>query len=56
VKPGVRSLQWKRDAQATPAGSSAAVSGSSVVSPSVRSLTYVRTEPKPDRYSGTAGA
>eukprot|EP00258_Populus_trichocarpa_P048254 XP_024464273.1 uncharacterized protein LOC7482274 isoform X3 [Populus trichocarpa] len=55
VKPGARSLQWKRDAQATPAGSSAAVSGSSVVSPSVRSLTYVRTEPKPDRYSGTAG-
>nr|XP_034886989.1 uncharacterized protein LOC118027675 isoform X3 [Populus alba]TKS01856.1 nucleolin 1-like isoform X2 [Populus alba] len=55
VKPGARSLQWKRDAQATPAGSSAAVSGSSVVSPSARSLTYVRTEPKPDRYSGTAG-
>ncbi|KAL9371378.1 hypothetical protein Peur_036518 [Populus x canadensis] len=55
VKPGARSLQWKRDAQATPAGSSAAVSGSSVVSPSVRSLTYVRTEPKPDRCSGTAG-
>ncbi|XP_034886987.1 uncharacterized protein [Populus alba] len=51
VKPGARSLQWKRDAQATPAGSSAAVSGSSVVSPSARSLTYVRTEPKPDRYS-----
>ncbi|XP_011007333.1 PREDICTED: nucleolin 1-like isoform X3 [Populus euphratica] len=51
VKPGVRSLQWKRDAQATPAGSSAAVSGSSVISPSARSLTYVRTEPKPDRYS-----
>ncbi|KAL3580168.1 hypothetical protein D5086_018003 [Populus alba] len=44
-----RILKWKRDAQATPAGSSAAVSGSSVVSPSARSLTYVRTEPKPDR-------
>ncbi|KAJ6345477.1 hypothetical protein OIU78_008187 [Salix suchowensis] len=54
VKPGARSLQWKRDAQASPAESSAAVSGSSVVSPSARSLTYVRTEPKPDRNLGNA--
>ncbi|KAJ6670897.1 ZINC FINGER CCCH DOMAIN-CONTAINING PROTEIN 14 [Salix viminalis] len=54
VKPGARSLQWKRDAQASPAESSAAVFGSSVVSPSARSLTYVRTEPKPDRNLGNA--
>ncbi|KAI5603776.1 hypothetical protein POPTR_001G269200v4 [Populus trichocarpa] len=53
VKPGARSLQWKRDAQGSPAESSAAFSGSSVVSPSARSLTYVRTEPKPDGNSGT---
>ncbi|KAF9665735.1 hypothetical protein SADUNF_Sadunf16G0154700 [Salix dunnii] len=54
VKPGARSLQWKRDAQGSLAENSAAVSGSSVVSPSARSLTYVRTEPKPDGKSGTA--
>ena len=54
VKPGARSLQWKRDAQASPAESSAAVSGSSVVCPSARSLTYVRTEPKSDRNLGNA--
>ncbi|KAJ6750904.1 hypothetical protein OIU85_001442 [Salix viminalis] len=54
VKPGARSLQWKRDAQGSLAENSAAVSGSSVVSPSARSLTYVRTEPKPDGNSGTA--
>ncbi|KAF9675606.1 hypothetical protein SADUNF_Sadunf09G0049700 [Salix dunnii] len=54
VKPGARSLQWKRDAHATPAESRAAVSGSSVVSPSARSLTYVRTEPKPVRNLGNA--
>ncbi|XP_034912122.1 uncharacterized protein [Populus alba] len=53
VKPGARSLQWKRDAQGSPAESSAAFSVSSVVSPSARSLTYVRTEPKPDGNSGT---
>ncbi|KAJ7013010.1 hypothetical protein NC653_002897 [Populus alba x Populus x berolinensis] len=52
VKPGARSLQWKRDAQGSPAESSAAFSVSSVVSPSARSLTYVRTEPKPDGNSG----
>ncbi|KAK6261076.1 RNA recognition motif domain - like 2 [Theobroma cacao] len=45
-KPGARSLQWKRDAQATPADAAASFTGNSVFSPTARSLTYVRTEPK----------
>lgn len=53
IKPGARSLQWKRDPQATPAESGAPVSGSTIPSPSSRSLTYVRTEPKPDGNQGT---
>lgn len=48
VKLGARSLQWKRDAQPTPAESGAPASNNSVPSPTARSLTYVRTEPKPD--------
>ncbi|XP_050210228.1 uncharacterized protein LOC126660670 [Mercurialis annua] len=47
MKPGARSFQWKRDA---PAESAAPVSGS-LASPTARSLTYVRTEPKPDGNS-----
>ncbi|KAJ9158550.1 hypothetical protein P3X46_024121 [Hevea brasiliensis] len=46
MKLGARSLQWKRDAQGTPAESGAPVSANSLVSPTARSLTYVRTEPK----------
>ncbi|KAJ0095083.1 hypothetical protein Patl1_17233 [Pistacia atlantica] len=46
-------LSWKRDAQATPAESGAQVPGNSVLSPTARSLTYVRTEPKADGNSGT---
>ena len=46
IKPGARSFQWKRDAQATPADAGASVTGNNVSSPTVRSLTYVRTEPK----------
>lgn len=41
VKHGARSLQWKRDAQPTPADGGAP-------SPNARSLTYVRMEPKLD--------
>ncbi|XP_034704467.1 uncharacterized protein LOC117928634 [Vitis riparia] len=48
VKLGARSLQWKRDAQPTLAESGAPASNNSVPSPTARSLTYVRTEPKPD--------
>ncbi|XWS45705.1 hypothetical protein CRYUN_Cryun14cG0002500 [Craigia yunnanensis] len=46
IKPGARSFQWKRDAQATPADAGASVTGNNASSPTVRSLTYVRTEPK----------
>ncbi|EEF49169.1 poly-A binding protein, putative [Ricinus communis] len=53
MKPGARSFQWKRDAQGTQAESTAPVSGSLVTS-TARSLTYVRTEPKPD--DGSSGA
>ena len=53
IKPGARSLQWKRDPQATLAESGASVSGSAVPSSASRSLTYVRTEPKPDGNQGT---
>lgn len=52
IKPGARSLQWKRDAQGTPtalAGKTAgdlqngAVNFGNVSSPTKRNLTYVRT-------------
>lgn len=48
IKPGARSLQWKRDTQATPAESGTPVVGSAIPSPTARSLTYVRTEAKPE--------
>ncbi|KAJ4711649.1 putative RNA binding family protein [Melia azedarach] len=51
IKPGARSLQWKRDAQATPAETGAQVPLNSVPSPTARSLTYVRQEPKLDGSS-----
>ncbi|KAK9282796.1 hypothetical protein L1049_011017 [Liquidambar formosana] len=54
IKPGARSMQWKRDAQVTPVDSGAPPSSNSIPSPTARSLTYVRTEPKPDGNSGTA--
>ncbi|XP_054812056.1 uncharacterized protein LOC129313138 isoform X2 [Prosopis cineraria] len=45
IKPGARSLQWKRDAQGAPGhGASLNASGASV--PFSRSLTYVRAETK----------
>ncbi|GAV72754.1 RRM_1 domain-containing protein/PWI domain-containing protein [Cephalotus follicularis] len=48
IKSGARSLQWKREAQTSPAESVVIVPGNSVPSPMVRSLTYVRTESKPE--------
>ncbi|XP_057496547.1 uncharacterized protein LOC130781370 [Actinidia eriantha] len=57
IKPGARSLQWKRDAQASPSDSgalAATTTTNSPLSPTVRSLTYVRTEPKTNASSGTA--
>ncbi|XP_023881866.2 protein gar2 [Quercus suber] len=53
LKLGARSMQWKRDAQATPAESGASVYGNAILSPTARSLTYVRTEPKPDGNPST---
>lgn len=61
VKPGARSLQWKREASTAqpseimkgPSNSSLG-SGSNVLSPSARSLTYNRTEPKADGNIGAA--
>ncbi|KAH9774453.1 RRM domain-containing protein [Citrus sinensis] len=53
IKPGARSLQWKRDAQASPSDSGAQVPGNSVPSPTARSLTYIRPELKTDGSSGT---
>lgn len=56
IKPGPRSLQWKRDASATPTAqvgdrvdylqNGAANVGNNVSSPTGRNLTYVRTEMK----------
>ncbi|XVE74231.1 hypothetical protein DITRI_Ditri11bG0182000 [Diplodiscus trichospermus] len=51
IKPGARSLQWKRDAQTSPADAGASVTGNNVSSPTARSLTYVRTEPKSEGHA-----
>ncbi|KAK5810678.1 Polyadenylate-binding 2-A [Gossypium arboreum] len=45
IKPGARSFQWKRDAQTTTTPTDA-ITGTNISSPTFRSLTYVRTEPK----------
>ncbi|VFQ75912.1 unnamed protein product [Cuscuta campestris] len=50
LKPGARSMQWKRGAQSTP-NQSAPASGSPSFAP--RSMTYVRTE---QRTNGTSDA
>ncbi|KAL6964827.1 hypothetical protein U1Q18_035882 [Sarracenia purpurea var. burkii] len=58
IKPGARSLQWKRDAQPNLGESSAVVpsnnNNNNFSSPAVRSLTYVRTETKTNTSSATA--
>ncbi|KAM6570603.1 hypothetical protein CsatB_018588 [Cannabis sativa] len=57
IKPGARSMQWKRDAQPSPAESGAPISTNAVPSPTGRSLTYVRTEqPKQEANPGTTTA
>ncbi|KAJ7949142.1 putative RNA binding family protein [Quillaja saponaria] len=53
IIPGARSMQWKRDAQATPADGGASFSANSVPASAARSLTYVRTESKPAGSQGT---
>ncbi|KAG6518513.1 hypothetical protein ZIOFF_021988 [Zingiber officinale] len=50
IKPGARSLQWKRGTSTVPSGSGEDAKPSQtsdVQSPTARSLTYVRTAPKP---------
>ncbi|GAB4832608.1 hypothetical protein Ancab_006626 [Ancistrocladus abbreviatus] len=55
IKPGARSLQWKRDSQPTSAeGAASASSGTNVISSVARGLTYVRTETKADGKIGAA--
>lgn len=46
VKPGSRSMQWKRDAQPSPTESGTPGPRSNVSTPTGRGLTYVRTETK----------
>lgn len=55
IKAGARSMQWKRDAQPTPAESAAPASGNpaNVVSAG-RGLTYIRTASKSDGNPGGA--
>ncbi|KAK1259418.1 hypothetical protein QJS04_geneDACA010341 [Acorus gramineus] len=59
IKPGARSLQWKRETgPATPTSevkqSTASTSGSNVLSPTGRNLTYVRPEPNLNGNSAPA--
>ncbi|KAA8515692.1 hypothetical protein F0562_018697 [Nyssa sinensis] len=54
IKPGARSMQWKRDSQAIPTEGGVPASSNSVPSPTGRGLTYVRTEPKTNGNDGTA--
>ncbi|KAG8362580.1 hypothetical protein BUALT_BualtUnG0061800 [Buddleja alternifolia] len=54
IKPGARSFQWKREGGPTMTETPGQASNSLVQSPTTRSLTYVRTEPKTNENSGTA--
>ncbi|XP_059311549.1 uncharacterized protein LOC132063129 [Lycium ferocissimum] len=56
VRPGARSMQWKRDAQPTSTENSglATPSSNAVSSPIPRSMTYVRTESKTNGNSSAA--
>ncbi|OIT37250.1 PREDICTED: uncharacterized protein LOC109241047 [Nicotiana attenuata] len=56
VRPGARSMQWKRDAQPTSAENSGLLTPSinAVPSPIPRSMTYVRAESKINGDSSTA--
>ncbi|KAH6812345.1 hypothetical protein C2S51_026107 [Perilla frutescens var. frutescens] len=54
MKPGARSFQWKRGADSTVTETSGQASNSMIPSPTTRSLTYVRAEPKTNGSSGTA--
>ncbi|KAK6933762.1 RNA recognition motif domain [Dillenia turbinata] len=52
IKTGARSMQWKRDSQAS-SETGTALTSNNVASPTARSLTYVRPDAKPDGNAGT---
>ncbi|XP_030476320.1 uncharacterized protein LOC115693461 isoform X2 [Syzygium oleosum] len=52
IRPGARSLQWKRDAQGTPAEGGSSVAANSIPFLGARKFTYVRTESKPSENTG----
>lgn len=52
IRPGARSLQWKRDAQGTPAEGGSSVAANSIPFFGARRFTYVRTESKPSENTG----
>ncbi|CAK9154884.1 unnamed protein product [Ilex paraguariensis] len=54
IKPGARSLQWKRDAPPSTPTESSGLAANSIPSPTARSLTYVRPEAKAYGNPGTA--
>ncbi|XP_043690929.1 nucleolin 1-like isoform X2 [Telopea speciosissima] len=62
IKSGARSLQWKRNAQSTTAGEGSASVQNGAAPPNnnfpsaTRSLTYIRTGPKPEGNSAPAPA
>ncbi|XP_004499869.1 uncharacterized protein [Cicer arietinum] len=53
LKLGARSMQWKRDAQGSPADSSSSVNTSNIAMPATRGLTYIRTQSKSDGLGTT---
>lgn len=56
IRPGARSMQWKRDGQPTFTENSglATPSSNAVPSPILRNMTYVRTESKTNGNSSVA--
>ncbi|KAL0308666.1 UNVERIFIED_CONTAM: hypothetical protein Sradi_5808900 [Sesamum radiatum] len=54
IKPGGRSFQWKRECGSTVTEASGQTFNTTATPPSIRSLTYVRTELKTNGSSGTA--
>ncbi|KAL0374278.1 UNVERIFIED_CONTAM: Polyadenylate-binding protein 2 [Sesamum radiatum] len=54
IKPGGRSFQWKRECNSTVTEASGQTFNTTATPPTIRSLTYVRTEPKTNGSSGTA--
>ncbi|XP_020553225.1 uncharacterized protein LOC105173472 isoform X1 [Sesamum indicum] len=54
IKPGGRSFQWKRECGSTVTEASGQTFNTTATPPTIRSLTYVRTEPKTNGSSGTA--